>query len=286
MAFQGIGQSSAKMGIFIELSSFVFVMESTDQLGNRIRLNKIPKRIVSLVPSQSEFLWNLGLQTELIGITKFCVHPEDMFKSVMRVGGTKNPDLEKIRSLQPDLIIGNKEENEKMLIEQLSREFPVWVSDVNTPEQALDMMQRVSNMLGKETKGNKIIEASKQSLNKSKGLFQGESVAYFIWNEPYHFAGSETFIHSVLTHAGFKNVFFDRPRYPALRLEDLGALHPDFCFLSSEPFPFNEEQAGRVQEALPKTKVVFVDGENFSWYGSRLIYLHGYLTQLKTKLYA
>jgi len=274
------------MGIFIELSSFVFVMESTDQLGNRIRLNKIPKRIVSLVPSQSEFLWDLGLQTELIGITKFCVHPEPMFKSVMRVGGTKNPDLEKIRSLQPDLIIGNKEENEKMIIEQLSREFPVWMSDVNTPEQALDMMQRVSNLLGKETEGNKIIEASKHSLNKSKGLFHGESVAYFIWNEPYHFAGSETFIHSVLTHAGFKNVFFDRPRYPGMSLEDLGALHPEFCFLSSEPFPFNVEQAARVQEVLPETKVVFVDGEAFSWYGSRLIYLHGYLAHLKTKLYA
>ncbi len=261
-------------------------MESIDQLGNRIRLNKIPKRIVSLVPSQSEFLWDLGLQTELIGITKFCVHPEEMFKSVIRVGGTKNPDLEKICSLQPDLIIGNKEENEKAVIDELSAEFPVWMSDVNTPEQAINMMLALGKILGKEMQAIQIADKAQTALTKSNGMFNGERVAYFIWNQPYHFAGSETFIHSILSHVGFKNVFLNQPRYPDIGLEDLGALHPDFCFLSSEPFPFSEAHALRVQEALPKTKVVLVDGEAFSWYGSRLIYLHDYLVSLKKELYA
>lgn len=261
-------------------------MEYTDQLGNRVQLNTIPKRIVSLVPSQSEFLWELGLHAELMGITKFCIHPEKMFKQVTRVGGTKNPDLDKIRALQPDLIIGNKEENEKTMIEQLSREFPVWMSDVNTPEQALNMMGSLSAMVDRTSQGKAIIEASAHSLAKCKALFHGESVAYFIWNEPYHFAGADTFIHSVLTHIGFKNVFSNQPRYPELSLKQLADLNPAYCFLSSEPFPFAEVHAQRIQRLLPETKVVFVDGEAFSWYGSRLIYLHGYLTELKTKLYA
>jgi ABC-type Fe3+-hydroxamate transport system substrate-binding protein len=285
MAFQSVGQSIAKMGIFVELSSFVR-MEYTDQLGNCLQFNTIPKRIVSLVPSQSEFLWDLGLEQELIGITKFCIHPEKMFKQVRRVGGTKNPNLDKIRALQPDLIIGNKEENEKSIIEQLSREFPVWMSDVNTPEQALDMMGSLSAIVDRTSQGKGIIQASTLSLAKCKGLFQGESVAYFIWNAPYHFAGSETFIHSVLTHIGFKNVFSNQARYPELSLEKLSDLNPAYCFLSSEPFPFREEHVLRIQKALPDTKVVLVDGEAFSWYGSRLIYLHRYLKELKEKLYA
>lgn len=261
-------------------------MESTDQLGNRIRLKEVPKRIVSLVPSQSEFLWDLGLKEELVGITKFCIHPKEMFATCRRVGGTKNPDREKIRSLQPDLIIGNKEENEKERIEQLRQEFPVWMSDVNTPEQALDMMQSLSLLLGKETEGNKIIEASKRSLAHCKNMFRGESIAYFIWNEPYHFAGADTFIHSILKYIGFKNVFSNQTRYPAYGLQELAKLKPEYCFLSSEPFPFSEAQGRKIQEALPDTRVVFVDGEAFSWYGSRLIYLQEYLSELKHKLYA
>ncbi len=261
-------------------------MEYTDQLGNRLQLNSIPKRIVSLVPSQSEFLWDLGLQHELVGITKFCIHPDRMFKTVTRVGGTKNPDLDKIRALQPDLIIGNKEENEKAMIEQLSREFPVWMSDVNTPEQALDMMNSLSSLTCKESQGKSIIEASRLSLAKCKVLFQGESIAYFIWNSPYHFAGSATFIHSILTHVGLTNVFFNQPRYPECSLQQLKVLNPKFCFLSSEPYPFKSDQAKKIQAVLPEAKIVFVDGEAFSWYGSRLIYLHRYLKELKEKLYA
>ncbi len=261
-------------------------MEGTDQLGHRIQLKRIPKRIISLVPSQSEFLWDLGLQEELIGITKFCIHPEEMFKTRTRVGGTKNPDLAKIRSLQPDLIIGNKEENEKSVIGVLSKEFPVWMSDVNTPQQALDMMQMLAALLGKETEGQAIIAAAKRSLSECKSMFDGETVAYFIWNDPFHFAGSETFIHAILTHAGFKNVLFGESRYPEKSLEALRELQPAYCFLSSEPFPFRTEHAEAIQRALPQTKVVFVDGEAFSWYGSRLIYLHDYLAKLKTQLYA
>jgi ABC-type Fe3+-hydroxamate transport system substrate-binding protein len=261
-------------------------MECTDQLGNRIQLNKVPKRIVSLVPSQSEFIWELGLHNELVGITKFCIHPEELFIRVKRVGGTKNPDLDKIRGLQPDLIIGNKEENEKAVIDELSAEFPVWMSDVNTPEQAISMMLALGKMLGKEVQAIQIVDKAQTALAKSKGMFNGERVAYFIWEQPYHFAGSETFIHSILSHVGFNNVFLNQPRYPDMGLEELSALNPEFCFLSSEPFPFSEEHARKVKQALPKTKAVFVDGEAFSWYGSRLIYLHDYLVHLKKEIYA
>ncbi len=261
-------------------------MESIDQLGNHIRLKKVPKRIVSLVPSQSEFLWDLGLQTELLGITKFCIHPKLMYKNTMRVGGTKNPDIEKIKSLAPDIIIGNKEENEKSVIEELSKDYPVWMSDVNTPEQALDMMTALGALLGKQNEASQLLSKVEDSIKRSKNIFNGERVAYFIWNDPYYFAGSHTFIHSVLKHAGFSNVLEAYPRYPEKNLDELRTHRPEYCFLSSEPYPFKEEHAIRIKQVLPETKVVFVDGESFSWYGSRLIYLYDYLLKLKTSLYA
>ncbi len=121
-----------------------------DQLNNSIKLSNYPKRIVSLVPSQSELLWDLGLKDELVGITKFCIHPAEMFNSVTRVGGTKALDIEKIRSLHPDLIIGNKEENEKSQIELLSKEFNVWMSDINNLSEAIQAIELIGNLTHKE----------------------------------------------------------------------------------------------------------------------------------------
>lgn len=103
----------------------------TDQMGRVVSINYPPRRILSLVPSQTELLFDLGLDREIVGITKFCIHPEDKFRTTAKVGGTKKLNLKKIRELKPDLIIGNKEENERDQIEELIGEFPVWMSDIN-----------------------------------------------------------------------------------------------------------------------------------------------------------
>lgn len=125
----------------------------TDQLGRKIELNYIPKRIISVVPSQTELLHSLGMEEEVIGITKFCVHPQQWFRIKIRIGGTKQLDIGKIKNLQPDLIIANKEENTRDQIEKLAIHFPVWISDVNTLEDALSMIYSIGNMLDKKTSG-------------------------------------------------------------------------------------------------------------------------------------
>ena len=144
----------------------------TDQLGNTLQLKERPKRIVSLVPSQSEFLWDLGLGDELVGITKFCIHPDEMFRTVERVGGTKTLNIERIRELKPDLIIANKEENEQSQIELLQTEFNVWMSDIYNFEDAIRMMDSLGELLGKREKAIQIVNQLKSALPRIKNIFQ------------------------------------------------------------------------------------------------------------------
>lgn len=259
-------------------------MTSSDQLGNKITLKQSPSRIISLVPSQSEYLWDLGLDDRLVGITKFCVHPDVMFKKVKRLGGTKDLNIPAIRALKPDLIIGNKEENDKTQIETLANEFPVWMSDINTLSDAFAMMRTLARLLDKKEEGKELIKESKRALQACKNSFLKKRVAYFIWRNPYLFAGKNTFIHEMLVHCGLSNTLADRSRYPELSLSALARLNPDYCFLSSEPYPFQQKHVVEIQRVLPHTKVILVDGEIFSWYGSRLRHVGDYINELTTKL--
>lgn len=259
-------------------------MLHTDQIQNTIQLPETPKRIISLIPSQSEYLWDLGLCDQLIGISKFCIHPREMFENVTRVGGTKQLDIEKIKSLQPDLIIGNKEENVKEQIEELQNYFPVWMSDVNTLEEAYDMMLKLGSITGKVSESEKLVGQIKAELNSVKNIFSGKKVAYFIWNKPYMVAAADTFIDSVLSYSGLINIYADRSRYPEIDLNELKQMSPTYIFLSSEPFPFTQVHLKEIQSQLPQTKVVLVDGEMFSWYGSHLLSLASYLKKLKEEI--
>lgn len=262
------------------------MLEFKNQMGNVIKLAKKPVRIISIVPSQSEFLWDLGLHQELVGITKFCIHPDEMYKSIARVGGTKKLDIEKIRVLKPDLIIGNKEENERSDIELLQKEFNVWMSDIYTFEDSFLMMSELGKILGKETESKKIVDDIRTSLSQVKTIFSKQKVAYFIWNKPYMLAAKNTFIDFVLKHIGLTNAFEHLDRYPEVDEVSLRKIDPHFCFLSSEPFPFNEEHIIELQKTLPNAKIVIVDGELFSWYGSRLVHLNAYIKNLKKQLHA
>jgi len=269
---------------FFTRITYFWQMQFIDQLTHTINLSKTPQRIVSLVPSQSEFLWQIGLRNELVGITKFCIKPEEMYKSIPHVGGTKKLNLEKIRALKPDLIIGNKEENEQSQIEILQKEFPLWMSDIYTFEDAFDMMLSLGKLLDKKETALQLVNEIKQSLQNIKNSFNKQRLAYFIWNEPYMCAAKNTFIDFVLNYLGFENVLKDFSRYPELSNEDLKKLNPEICFLSSEPFPFKEQHMKILQEKLPHSKILIVDGELFSWYGSRLLYLEKYIKELKTRL--
>jgi ABC-type Fe3+-hydroxamate transport system substrate-binding protein len=245
----------------------------TDQLQRKIELPENPKRIISLVPSQTELLADLGLEEEVVGITKFCVHPAAWYKEKTKIGGTKSFHLDRIRDLHPDLIIGNKEENDKEQIKTLIEEYPVWLSDVKNLPDALEMIRSIAGITGTESCGNRIAKDIERSFVELATQQMGRRpirVAYLIWNKPLMVAGGDTFIHSMLKRAGFENVFVKQPRYPEIKLEELSAAQPEVIFLSSEPFPFKAKHIDFYQQINASTKVLLVNGELFSWYGSRL----------------
>ena len=252
----------------------------TDHLNNKIKLISTPKRIISVVPSQSEFLWHIGVRDELIGITKFCIHPKEMFKKIERVGGTKKLNIKKIRSLKPDLIIANKEENNQDEIELLQKEFNVWISDIYNFKDAFKMMQKLSIILNRENETRNLIADIKASLKPIKYVFKQKTVAYFIWNRPYMLAANNTYINFVLNYLGLANSANKLQRYPEVDNDTLKKLNPDICFLSSEPFPFKQKHVLELQQILPNSKIIIVDGEVFSWYGPRM----GHLTDLVRRL--
>lgn len=256
-------------------------MKFTDQTGFTIELDKPPMRIISLVPSQSELIWDLGKSDALVGITKFCIHPEKMHQSIVRIGGTKQLDIEKIRNLQPDLIIGNKEENEKAQIEELRKEFVVWMSDIFDLKDALRMIEEVGKLINKPNESFTLIKEIKNEFdNIDRAIFAGKRVAYLMWYNPIMVAAGNTFINSMLLQMGCENVFLNRNRYPAIELSDIVAAKPDLIFLSSEPFPFTQVHQEEIRKKCPIAEIIFVDGEMFSWYGSRLKQAPNYFRSL------
>lgn len=250
-------------------------------MGRTVKINSPIKKIVSLVPSQTELLFDLDLERETVGITKFCIKPEAWYRNKKRVGGTKNVNYDIVRSLAPDLIIGNKEENTLEDIEALSSIAPVWMSDIYTYEDALEMIQSIGNITDRDSKAKELIneiESGFRDLNDAVKSGARE-VAYLIWHAPNMLAGKNTFIDSMLSKCGLVNCTME-DRYPELSSK----CSPDLIFLSSEPYPFKEEHVLEFQNNFPKAEIYLVDGEMFSWYGSRLKYAPDYFKKLLEKL--
>jgi len=249
-------------------------------------LNYVPKRIISLVPSQTELLYHLDLDTETVGITKFCIHPQSWFKTKERVGGTKTINLTKIKSLNPDLIIANKEENVKAQIEELAKDYPVWLTDVNNLTDALKMIADIGKLTGKSTMADALINSISKAFKDIPKTESPLKTAYLIWRKPYMTVGGDTYINDMLLHVGFENIFSDKKRYPEIHIEDLPIAHPQdpvgcqLLLLSSEPYPFKQKHIDELRSQLPGTKILLVDGEMFSWYGSRLLQAPDYFKQL------
>ncbi len=257
----------------------------TDQTGHTIDLPHPPSKIISLVPSQTELLYDLGLREHVTGITKFCVHPNSWFRTKTRIGGTKQLNIPLIHSLQPELILGNKEENVKEQVEELARQHPVWISDVQTIEDAYDMIRSVGELTGRSSEAQKLLEEISGGFasliaNRLVKQSQPPQVCYLIWQDPYMTVGGDTFIHDMLKAAGLENMFAEQLRYPVVSIEDLKERQPELLLLSSEPFPFRQKHADELMRLLPQTKVLLVDGEIFSWYGSRMVHAPPYFQQL------
>lgn len=255
-----------------------------DQLNREIHLVKKPERIICLVPSVTELLYDLGLKEQIVGQTIFCIHPQQYFKNSTKIGGTKKLQLEKIRSLKPDLIIANKEENDKDQIEQLIEEFPVWISDISTLGEALEMINSLGKITGSVKEANEILTKIYQQLTFfRKEKLEKRKVLYLIWKEPYIAVGRNTFIDAMLEEAGFENVV-STERYPEISEMEIHNLNPDLIFLSSEPFPFKAEHAINLDKLIGCKKSVLVDGEMFSWYGSRMLKSFDYFKELQYQM--
>jgi ABC-type Fe3+-hydroxamate transport system substrate-binding protein len=252
----------------------------TDMMDREVEVIYPPKRIVSLVPSQTELLYGLGLNDEVVGITKFCVHPDSWFRNKTRVGGTKNVNIQRVADLQPDLIIANKEENTREQIEELSQQYPVWVSDIANLKDAMDMILGVGKITDKVQQSIKIVDAISLNFSKLDEETTCKKVAYFIWKDPWMCAGGDTFISDMISKLGWRNVFEDRKRYPELTLDELYSTGAELVLLSSEPYPFKQQHINDIMKVMPSAKVVLVDGEMFSWYGSRLLYATDYFKEL------
>lgn len=249
-------------------------------MGNTVSIESPPpQRIISLVPSQTELLASLGLDKEVIGITKFCIHPPHWLKQKTVIGGTKKLDVQVIASLSPDLIIGNKEENDRETIEQLQKIYPVWMSDITNIPQAFSMIAALGDITHRRQEAQKIIDAINVDFTTIK-KFHGQSVLYLIWRAPWMAAAQNTFIDSLISALGLKNALTYRNRYPVLTLEEIRRLNPQYIFLSSEPFPFKEKHVKELNKVVPASKIILVDGEMFSWYGSRLMYAVNYFNTL------
>lgn len=252
---------------------------SIDQMGFPVTLERKPERIISLVPSQTEFLYDLGLEEEIVGLTKFCVHPQNLKKTKQIIGGTKSFHFEIINQLNPDLIIGNKEENYKEGIAKLREKYNVWMSDISTLEQASMMMKEVGVLVDKKSKSEEIIHLIENSFNQFH-LPVDQKVLYLIWQNPLMSVGKDTFINEMLNRCGFENVIKGQERYPVITEGEIRNLKPDIILLSSEPFPFKERNLKEFQLKFPETAVKLVDGELFSWYGSRLLYSAAYFQEI------
>lgn len=255
-----------------------------DMMGRWVDTPVLPKRIISLVPSQTELLFDLGLEEVVVGITKFCEHPSAWRKHKTIVGGTKKVDYSIIDQLAPDLIIANKEENTKEMIATLEAKYPVWISDVTTKIENELMIEQIGALVQKPQQALLIISKIQQTFSKLKCLASDLKVAYFIWKDPWMVAASNTFIQEMLLENEWNNVFEHKERYPIISIDELIEANPEVIFLSSEPYPFKDKHIEELALQLPYTKIILVDGTYFSWYGSRMQYATAYFEEVHQQL--
>lgn len=257
----------------------------TDDIGRQIKLKSKINRIVSLVPSITELLFDLGLTSELVACTNYCKYPKDRVGNILKVGGTKDFDLDKIRQVKPELIIAVKEENNRELVLEIAKEFPTIVFDIVNLKSALRSIKLIGEIVSKEKEAESLLaEIDSEILKlKNKRPKTKKTVAYLIWHKPMMSVNTETYISDIIVLSAYSNVFDkQKENYFEFTEEELKAKKPNYIFLSSEPFKFTEKHKQAYQKQYPDSKVVLVDGEMFSWYGSRLLKAISYFKELNS----
>ncbi len=217
----------------------------------------------------------MGLEKNIVGITQFCKHPFQLKSTKTIVGGTKNVGVELIKSLNPDFILCSKEENTEEIVSELEVLAPVFVADVTSIETNIDLINRLGKLLYCQTNACNLIDKIKFQLADFK-LFTRylprKKVAYFIWKNPWMAAGGNTYINEVLKLNNFINVYENKDRYPTVDLNLIRKEgNPKIIFLPTEPYAFSDEDAFEIGRHSNHSNTIFIEGEYFSWYGSRLL---------------
>jgi len=237
-------------------------------------------KIVCAVPSITELLYDLGLAQYLVGRTKFCIHPHNQIDEASVIGGTKNLNIKKIQELNPSIIIANKEENSKDQIELLKQKYEVVLTEIDNFRDAINTIRLIGNRLNCAIEASVLINKIEQEFKALSNInTRNHNAIYFIWNNPMMCAGNNTYINSMLAYAGFNNII-KTDRYPELKESELKMHSPEYVLLSSEPYPFKEKHIKYFEHLLPNAKVLLVDGEMFSWYGSRMLKAPKYFLSL------
>jgi ABC-type Fe3+-hydroxamate transport system substrate-binding protein len=234
-------------------------------------------RIVCLVPSITELLYDLGLEDYIFGVTKFCVHPPRAINLKKIVGGTKNVSLPIVKSLLPTIVIASKEENIKKQVDEIAKFSKVILTDVKDIASALKMIVQIGLEFDKLKLAKTIVEDIKSSLDIVKNKYNF-TACYLIWKKPYMTIGNDTYIHAIMNHLGIKNVFTDHTRYPTI--SNISEINAEYILLSSEPYPFQDKDIEELKKTNPNTKIILVDGEIFSWYGTRMLKAEEYFREI------
>jgi ABC-type Fe3+-hydroxamate transport system substrate-binding protein len=256
-------------------------MQIADDMGFRVELEHPPTRIVSLVPSWTQTLFGLGFDSEIVGVTKFCVEPAAAVASIPKVGGTKNPDIAAIVKLDPELVIANAEENRREDIEQIrAAGVQVFTTYPRTVPGAVESILRMGRALGRETAAAamaKEITLTVSGIEASLGVWSKLRLRVFcpIWKNPWMSFNADTYAHDVLRMLGYNNIFASAgERYPATTLEEAVELRPDIVILPDEPYAFDESDIAELKPLLPPAlsrRVLIVCGRDLHWYGVHMV---------------
>src|SRR5690625_675706 len=233
----------------------------TDHLGRTVEYSYPPKRIISIVPGITDNLYSLNLENEIVGRTRYCIYPKDKVQQAKTIGGTKRVKADQIRELEPDLIIAEKEENTKEIVEILEKEFPVYVCELQSVQDTYKIIKDLGEVTDREPEAEKLQAEIKAAFN-SLPSGQGKKFAYVIWQNPYMVAGANTYITSLMEKMEFVNAFSEyEGRYPTVTEDDFRNTELDYIFLATEPFPFQEKHIKEFSEQYPEVTVMSLDGE-------------------------
>lgn len=235
--------------------------------------------MISFAPAITDTLYSLQLDKEIVGRTRFCIHPKDKVQHAVNVGGTKDMKLERVHALKPDLIVMEKEENTKEMVEELEKHYPVYVCEIQTVPDAMVMIKTLGDITDRKKQANLLYQNITTAFKKIPIDYKHKRVAYVIWKNPFMVVGKNTYIQSLLEKLGFINPFIAyEGRYPTIDAEDFKKEQLDYILLATEPYPFRVEHKADFRAIAPNAQPVIVDGEMF-WYGVKMLDAVTYFNQ-------